>query len=737
MPTLPNKNEISGEITTLFYSSSNFSAGCLWSSDNSNVKFSGKFMVNIGDRIKLFGKWIKHPKYGSQFEAESFEHDLAMDYSGLIHYLKTNPNFKGIGPVKAEKIASYCNGDLDGTLLNNSAKIGLKDFAKLSNTDLETLQNEWQKRKQFNKISAWLGKFGLTHNQVDKLITKYGNSAKSVLEKDPYILFREITGYGFFKADQIALKMGCKKEHPGRIKAAILYTINQHTHNGDCWIEEEDLISITSKALALDSLDWYKLITDQLTGLLNENEPKIIAYSTSGKTLIAETIIYKREKELFDKFVDIKCKKIVGKNPIVLDEESQEIINCLNTIQEKAVHTVINNPITIISGFAGSGKSFTVSTIYQLYTKERLSITMCAPTGKAAKRMEELSGETAYTIHRLLDYHPKEGWRINKDNQLEVDIVIVDEVSMCDVNLMWHLFDAINLNKTKVVLVGDHNQLPPVGPGNILRDLLDRKLIPIIILNQVVRQAGILKENCTAILSGKINTTAPGTKGILRPWYMCDYCNSEEEILKELEQIVVQRLPVLGVDTYKNLQVLAPWKKGSIGVNNLNVVLQKLIQKKVFNVSVSPVEQNKQPKLFIGDKIMQIQNDYDLGVMNGTVGFIVDVCMQYDENDKRVEMYRINFSGKEVFVPVKSKKARKLQLAFCCTAHKYQGSESHSVIIITHSSQSYMLHRNWFYTAVTRAQKVAIVLGNKKGINYAVKKQIINNRKTFMSVLPE
>ncbi|MFQ5647333.1 MAG: AAA family ATPase, partial [bacterium] len=522
------EKSVSGEIATLYFSSPEFSAGILQTSDYQAIKFSGKFMVNIGDRVKFFGRWIEHPKFGWQFEARSFEHDLIMDAEGLAHYLNTNPNFLGIGPVKAEKIARAFAGNFDQVITKTPEKI--RQTAGLSEKQLTILRVEWEKRKRVNSISSWLGKFGLTHNQVEKLTTKYGDGVKSILETNPYVLYREVDGYGFYRADQIALKLGYEKNHPGRIQSAILYTVDQQTQNGDCWTEERVLIELVGKALALDCTDWREVISKQLNVLLEEDHPRLYAYQTSGRSLVANLTIYQREKELFEKF------SWCAKNPpdedmdsylSISEDKSQAILDCLKSSQKKGVYTALTNRISAISGSAGSGKSFTISTVNQLCEEGGLSVAMCAPTGKAAKRMEDLSGWDAYTIHRLLDYSPLEGWRINRDNPLEVDVVIVDEFSMVDVNLAWHLFDAIDLERTKVILVGDHNQLPPVGPGNLLRDLLDRKIVPVVILDQVIRQAGILKENSTTILSGQVRPTAPGTKGLLRPWYVIGNCNRE------------------------------------------------------------------------------------------------------------------------------------------------------------------------------------------------------------------
>ena len=387
------------------------------------------------------------------------------------------------------------------------------------------------------------------------------------------------------------------------------------------------------------------------------------------------------------------------------------------------MRSALQYSISLISGGAGSGKSYTISVINTICEESDLEVVLAAPTGKAAKRLEEVSGRSGTTIHRLLGYDGK-GFSRSKENPIDADVLVVDEFSMVDVPLAWHLFEAVDLSRTTVLLVGDHNQLPPVGPGNILRDLIQTRAIPTVILDKVVRQAGVLKENCTAVLKGEVRKTSEASVAGCRDWYLVDQFTDPMAARSFLLELFQERLDALGFDIIKDVQVLTPTHKGPLGTKELNEELQRLIQRKLWNTEVPPVAMGRRAPFLKHDKVIQTRNNYDLNVMNGAIGYVVDVLA----NGTLV----IDFDGMPVEMGKGSPDLQDLQLAYALTIHKTQGSEFPCAVVVVHKAHSFMHHRNLLYTGVTRARRTAIVLGDHWGIQNCAKRCQVDDRRTFL-----
>lgn len=396
----------------------------------------------------------------------------------------------------------------------------------------------------------------------------------------------------------------------------------------------------------------------------------------------------------------------------------------LNKCQRLGYLAAARHKAVLIAGGAGVGKSYVVGKIASLYADNGYRVALAAPTGKAAKRIEQIVDMQAQTVHRLLKYNGHEFAR-NEESPLNCDVVIVDEVSMLDVPLCFHLFKAIDFSKTNLVLVGDHNQLPPVGPGNIIRDILTNRLIPTVILDEVVRQAGILKENSIAILDGRVAGNKESEEG-KKSWYLVDKYTEQMDVLNFIilmyEKVLSEKL---GYHIVNDVQLLAPMKKGLLGVDNLNVLLQRLIQRKLHCVEVDDVPAGRRPRFYLHDKVIQLRNNYDLNVMNGSIGTIE----AYDPDD---DAYTILFDEGET--RVERDDMKDVALAYALTFHKSQGSEYECGIVVVHKSQSFMHHRNLFYTGVTRAKKTAIIIGDRWGIRNCAKHKITDRRRTFLSL---
>ncbi|MCZ2154733.1 MAG: AAA family ATPase [Bryobacterales bacterium] len=714
------RTSVRGVVETVFYSGPTFSAGRLRRTDGACVKFAGKVFVRENDAVRMEGHWVDHPKYGRQFEAEFMGHDLEMDPDGLANFLANHPDVKGIGPAKARLIADEFGRGFDAVI-----RIRPEAVAAAAKVPVETaieLQRIWVANSDFNAAMAHLSAFGLTHYQVTTLVGKFGSQVVPMLEADPYVLMREISGFGFKKVDKIARKMGTPKDLPSRIRAGVHYCVLAALDDGDCWVEYEDLLDRANTLLVMDTLDSRDVIERHLEALISES---VLVCQPFERLVVADPEIQRMERELVEILQTAHVRSPHGVSDLdgLLDAEGA----LLNGEQRDAVRGALTYSVSLMTGGAGSGKTYAVSTITSIAERLEKHVVLAAPTGKAAKRLEQVVGHEASTIHRLLGFN---GHTYSRSalNPIEADILVVDEVSMVDVPLAWRLFQAIDRSKTSVVLVGDHNQLPPVGPGNLLRDLVKTRAIPTTVLTQIIRQAGVLKENSTAILSGEVRATAEAKDGGRRPWYVIDKFVDSGDIRRMLlllfEEVLQERL---GYDLVRDVQVLTPTHKGTLGTVELNVELQRLLQKKLFGFDVPEVDQGHRPRLYPGDKVIQMKNDYDLGIMNGAMGVVLSA-------DPKGGL-TIDFDGLPVEIEAGSDAAGNVQLAYATSIHKVQGSEFHCAVVIAHKSHSFMHHRNLLYTAVTRAKEAVVLLGDRWGMENCAGKRQVDRRNTFLSFL--
>ena len=649
--------------------------------------------------------------------------DQRLDANGLANYLANNPDIKGIGPAKARMIADRFGDNFERVLIDTPEQIA--EVAHVPLSVIHDLRDLWFETSQTNAALTALSAYGLTHHQVTTLVKKLGNNAVGIIERDPYVIVREIEGFGFKKVDKIARQVGIAKEDPNRIRAGLLYCIDSALDQGDCWVEYEELLDRANTLLVMDCLDSRARIESQLDDLIDNG--MLTYYAADCRFLVAKPVIRQMEEELAEILAEGANPNMCLGSEIIVQEEIKLLEPCLNPKQLDAAVNVPMYTISLISGGAGSGKTFTVSAIAKYCDKHDQRVVLCAPTGKAAKRMEETTGRSAQTIHRLLGFNGKTYSR-NADNPIQADVLIVDEISMLDVPLAWRLFQAIDLEYTGIVLVGDHNQLPPVGPGNILRDLIDSRLLPTTILDDVVRQAGILKENSIAILRGEVPKTPQKDHADHGAWYVVDQHSKSEDVQQFILDLFEHTLPEkLGFDILRDVQVLTPTHKGPLGTMELNVKLQELIQWKLWGNAVSPTPPNRRPKLYVNDKVIQTRNNYELGVMNGAMGIVRAITV-----DGSVS---IEFDDRMVDIEAGSPHRNDIQLAYALTIHKCQGSEFPCSIVVAHKSHSFMHHRNLLYTGVTRASKTAIIVGDRWGIANCANRMQVDARKTFLSLL--
>jgi exodeoxyribonuclease V alpha subunit len=714
------RSSLRGIVETVFYSGPTFTAGRLRTPEGALVNFAGKVFAKPNDPVRLEGQWMHHPKYGRQFAVDALGYDLEMDADGLANFLANHPDVKGIGPAKAQLIADHFGAGFDAAIRARPEAVAA--VAKVPLDTILALQRIWIANSDFNAAMTYLSRFGLTHHQVTTLVERFGSQVVPILERDPYVLIREIPGFGFKRVDKIARKMGTPKDLPSRIRAGIQYSVLDALDNGDCWVEYEDLLDRANTLLVMDALDSREVIEHHLEALIAEGA---LVSHPFERLVVADPEIHRMEREMADVLATAHTQSphTVTDLEGLLDAEGA----LLNREQREAVKNALTYSISLMTGGAGSGKTFAVSAITSIAERLDKSVVLAAPTGKAAKRLEQVVGHEASTIHRLLGFN---GHTYSRDalNPVEADVLVVDEVSMVDVPLAWRLFQAVDRSKTAVVLVGDHNQLPPVGPGNLLRDLVKSRAIPTTVLVQIIRQAGVLKENSTAILSGEVRPTAEVKSGARRPWYVIDKFTDTGDVQRMLLLLFAEVLQErLGYDLVRDVQVLTPTHRGPLGTIELNTELQRLLQKKLFGFGVPDVESGHRPRLYPGDKVIQMKNDYDLGVMNGAMGIVLEM-------DAKGGL-TIDFDGRPVEIGAGSDAAGNVQLAYATSIHKVQGSEFPCAVVVAHKSHSFMHHRNLLYTAVTRAKESVILLGDRWGMENCASKRQVDRRNTFLSFL--
>lgn len=709
---IENRESIRGTIKRLYAQKQGWCAGVI-DTGNGDIPFSGKIVVSMNQPAVLHGEWVTHPKYGTQFNVQIVEIDTKMSVHGLANYLSNNPIFKGIGDARAWAIAEEFADNFEEVLLNEPKKIA--DVAKCKLEIVEKLATEWKNSRHINVLMTELSAYELTYNQASKLVEKLGDSALGILKSNPYKLMKQVDGFAFKRIDVIALRSGMQKSDLNRINAGILYVLNDELDNGNTCIPYDELLDKANKLLILDCLNSKDIISNAID--LMTDELKI--YSNDYGTFVGLTEIYNIEQFISNKIKTVETRDITA--------FTRDFINApLNDEQYGAVEAVYHNPISIITGGAGVGKTFTLKAILQVADSLEKTYALAAPTGKAAKRIQESTGKTAYTIHRLL------GWtgqtRITEiETSINDDLLIIDEASMVDSELFYAVVKNIDFNRTRLVLVGDHNQLPPVGYGSILKDLIDSKLIPVCHLKQVHRQAGILKQNSVAILDGKVAPSSQAENDAKHgDWYVFNRMHTLDDVRDCITEIIQQRIPdPLDFDLLRDVQILTPTHKSEAGTAVLNSLCQQEIQKKLYN---RHVDLSSTPRPVHGDKIIITKNMYDLGLVNGEMGLL-----RIDEDGKR---FFDSFDAGDT-VPLDEVEPNIYKLAYALTVHKAQGSEFPCVIFVCHKNHSFIHHRNLFYTAVTRAKKIAIVVGDDWGIRSCASKISATKRMTFLSFLLE
>jgi exodeoxyribonuclease V alpha subunit len=673
--------------------------------------------INPGESLKLTGKWVHNKRFGEQFQVETFEVTVPATLLGIQKYLASGL-IKGVGPIMSERIVEKFG--LHTLEVIEKKPERLSEVEGIGPKRISMIIKAWVEHKEIKEIMIFLQGHGVSAVYSAKIYKQYGDQSIETVRENPYRLAHDIYGVGFITADKIAQNLGIDRNSLIRAKAGLIYILNQLTEEGHVYYPESQLIHKAKEILNVDE----EIIIQAVRELSKEKELFLEDLDPDGNLRGAFLApFYVAETGVAQRLINLKesPSNIRPIHPEKAIEWVQQKLNIeLAQKQEEAVLLAATSKVLIITGGPGTGKTTLITAVLRIFQQLKLRILLAAPTGRAAKRMNEATGWEAKTIHRLLEYSPRKGgFKKDEDDPLEADVVIIDETSMVDTLLMYHLLKAIP-SHAHLILVGDVDQLPSVGPGNVLKDIIRSGRFTVVRLTEIFRQA---QESMIVVNAHKVNQGQfPVLKEIDKP-EKTDFRFIQEEdpekILQNILDLCSERIPRdFRFHPLREIQVLAPMHKGTIGVANLNIELQKRL-----NPGQSGITHGAW-NFRIGDKVMQIVNNYDKDVFNGDIGWISKI----DPEQREVA---IEFDGR--LVPYDYSDLDEVVLAYAVSVHKSQGSE-YPVVILPVVTQHYMLlQRNLIYTGITRAKKLVIMIGTKKALAIAIRNNKPQRRYTLLS----
>lgn len=683
------------------------------------VTVVGSFgLLAVGSDVECRGKWDFHQSFGRQFRAETVEQKLPADVGGILRYLSSGA-IRGIREATATKIVEAFGEQTFDVLEHDPAR--LATVSGISKKKAKEICREFQNQFMARETLQSLTELGLTHNEAMKTYQLFKAESVDIINHNPYALIGEETGITFDRADEVVDNLKSKPPFEYRAQAGVCYILRHNLGNGHSCIPRDKLLTPAEDLLECND-DNVEIAIDNAI-----EEKQVIEREINGRKFLFLPEIYLAERTIADRIkimVEYPPREnSITQSEIFAFEKSNNIT--FDEKQREAIEIAVNKGLLILTGGPGTGKTTTVKGIIQLMESRGLKVALAAPTGRAAQRMEELTGNEAKTIHRLLEVEYKEGERHqtfvhNLQHPLEYDAVIVDELSMVDVTLFSALLDALPLH-CRLIMVGDQNQLPPVGAGNVLKDMIESNVIPVVTLDKVFRQAmqSRIVTNAHRVVHGEMpvfDNSSDSDFFLLKE-------NSKYNVGRKVLDLVTERIPsAYGYDVMKDIQVLCPSRKGECGTQTINAILQAKLN------PPSPMKQEIRYQGYIlreGDRVMQIKNNYDVpwfkdkdsgtGVFNGDIGILSVI-------DKANDQIVVTFDDKEAMYSVEN--VKELELAYAMTVHKSQGSEFPAVVMPVLSVPPLLAYRNLFYTALTRAKNLLILVGNE-----STTQQMVNNDK--------
>lgn len=653
-----------------------------------------------GETIEVEGDWVSHPKYGRQFKIESYRQVHPSTLEGIQKYLGSGL-IKGIGPVSARRIVAHFGAQ---TLeIIDADPYRLLEVDKLGKSRVDLIARAWKDQRRIKDVMVFLQSHGITTGYAVKIFKQYGQEAIQRVRENPYRLERDIVGIGFRIADRIARNMGLAADAPERIQAGMRYLLVRGSEEGHVFLPVEVLMQQCKDILGVNA----------------ELFPPALETLRADDGISKEDLRYYLPPLYYAEVGLASSLKRLLRTPAAVKLDSPRHTGTgeglqLSPSQWEAIDLAARKKVIVLTGGPGTGKTTITREILALFESKGLEVALCSPTGRAAKRLAEATSRAAKTIHRLLEFIPAErAFRKNYDNRLEVDALIVDEASMIDVALMHSLLQAIP-DTAHLVIVGDIDQLPSVGPGNVLRDIIASGTVPVVRLTEIFRQA---RESQIVLNAHRVNRGEPPS---ISNREASDFFFLEEEdparSAELIEDLCARRLPARGHDPMRDIQVITPMYRGETGAVNLNLRLQQRLNPHGQSYNHGDVE------LRVGDKVMQVKNNYDKGVFNGDTGIIAGLDM--DEQQMRIKFdSSLSYDFAEL---------DELTLAYAISTHRAQGSEF-PVVVMPLTTQHYvMLQRNLLYTAFTRAKEMIVVVGTQKALNLAVENDAVALRYTTL-----
>ncbi|MDY6906197.1 MAG: ATP-dependent RecD-like DNA helicase [Thermodesulfobacteriota bacterium] len=672
-----------------------------------------------GQTLRITGQWVDHPKYGQQFKVSTCEITLPANVDGIRQYLASGL-IRGVGASMAGKITAHFGEETFDVL--DTAPHRLMEVDGIGEAKAGMIRNAWHEHRTVRSLMLFLQEKGVDAAHSAKIFRLYGDDALTVLQTDPFQLAQDMPGAGFVIADAIALSNGARREAPRRISACVMHMLDQAVAGGNVFVFQHQLVAYCEKTFDIDPDD-----VESAIGRLAE-DGEIVIDAMPGDdpdvAIVYPAALYEAEAGIAERIRTIAAVPVAD-TPMDAGTITEEVVTHLavhpSAEQLEVLQNIFTHRMLIITGGPGTGKTTLIRAITAIFEDTGKTVVLAAPTGRAAKRLSEVSGKEAATIHRLLGFSFDDvSFNRHRDNQLKADAVIVDEASMVDIQLFYHLLCATPASAV-LVLVGDMFQLPSVGPGNVLRDLIQSEALPVFALTEIFRQAETSEIVTTAhmIRSGE----APDLEAATGPLPDRSFCFIPEpdpaQIAAAIIDLCTRQLPeTFGFDPMADIQVLTPMHKGEVGTINLNQMLQKQMNPRTGEDKPVP------GGFFTGDKVMHLRNNYKKEVFNGDIGIV-------DRVDPSIRILTVNYDGR--MVEYDFSETDELSLAYAITVHKSQGSEYPAVVIPMITRHYPLLERNLIYTAITRARELVVLVGMEKAVGVAMKKDNPQSRLSLLA----